>query len=144
MQCKQGCFLHNCLLGMLAKSSKSWKQIEAILFTVSKQHTHFYINSALTIEHSVFSIMAGLTFHENEWIGTVLANRFSNNNLLGACQEIIMMIFQINQTNKYKEKLVNLESVGIIVMKHKETRVITYTCRYSSGHFNPYNSVLSG
>jgi len=35
---------------------------------------------------------------------------------------------------KYKEKLVILHSIGIIVIKRKETRVVTYTCRYSSGH----------
>jgi len=23
--------------------------------------------------------------------------------------------------------------------KNRETRVVIYTCRYSSGHFNPYN-----
>jgi len=27
--------------------------------------------------------------------------------------------------------------IGIIVIKSKETRVITYTCRYSSGHLIP-------
>ena len=37
-------------------------------------------------------------------------------------------------TNKYKEKFVILQSIGIIVMKSKETRVITYICRYSSGY----------
>ena len=36
--------------------------------------------------------------------------------------------------NKYMEKLVILQSIGIIAIKSKETRVITYTCRYSSGH----------
>ena len=35
---------------------------------------------------------------------------------------------------KYKEKLVILHSIGIIVIKRKETRVVTYTCRYSSGY----------
>ena len=36
---------------------------------------------------------------------------------------------------KHKEKLVILQSIEIIVIKSKEkTRVITYTCRYSSGH----------
>ena len=30
-------------------------------------------------------------------------------------------------TNKYKEKLVILQSIGIIVIKSKETRVVTYT-----------------
>ena len=38
----------------------------------------------------------------------------------------------------YKEKLVILQSIGIIdFFKNKETRVVTYTCRYSNGHFNP-------
>jgi len=46
-----------------------------------------------------------------------------------------MVISQkINQTNKYKEKLVILQSIRIIVIKSKETRLITYTCRYSSGN----------
>jgi len=61
----------------------------------------------------------------------VLANGFSTNNLL---QEIIMVISQKKQAKKYKEKLVMVQSIGIIVIKSKETRVITYTCRYSSGH----------
>ena len=54
-----------------------------------------------------------------------------------ACQEIIMVISQKKLTNKYKEKLVILRLIGIIVIKSKETRVITYTCRYSSGHLIP-------
>jgi len=41
------------------------------------------------------------------------------------------------QTNNYKEKLVILHSIGIIVIKSKETRVITYTCRYFSGYLIP-------
>ena len=39
--------------------------------------------------------------------------------------------------NTYKEKLVILQSTGIIVIKSKETRVVAYTCRYSSGHLIP-------
>ena len=35
---------------------------------------------------------------------------------------------------KYKEKLVILQSIGIIAIKSKETRVVTYTCKYFSGH----------
>jgi len=42
--------------------------------------------------------------------------------------------------NKYKEKLVILQSIGIIVIKSKETSVITYTCRYSSGNLIPNSS----
>jgi len=34
---------------------------------------------------------------------------------------------------KYKEKLIILQSIGIIEIKSKETRVVAYTCRYSSG-----------
>jgi len=41
------------------------------------------------------------------------------------------------QTNKCKEKLVILQLIGVIVIKSKETRVIAYTCRYSSGHLIP-------
>jgi len=69
-----------------------------------------------------------------------MANGFSTNNLLGARQEIIIVITQKKQTNKYKEKFVILQSIGIIVIKSKETKVITYTCRYSSGHLIPNSS----
>ena len=44
-------------------------------------------------------------------------------------------------TYKYKKKLVILQSIRVIVIKSKETRLITYTCRYSSGHLIP-NSVV--
>ena len=44
-----------------------------------------------------------------------------------------MVISQKKQTNKYTEKLVILQLIGIIVIKSKETRM-TYTCRYASGH----------
>ena len=37
------------------------------------------------------------------------------------------------------EKFVILQSIGIIVIKCKETRVITYTCRYSSGYLIPHS-----
>jgi len=49
-------------------------------------------------------------------------------------QELIMVISQKKQTNKYKEKLVIFQSIGIIVIKSKET---SYTCRYSRGHLIP-------
>ena len=67
----------------------------------------------------------------------LLANGFSTNNLLHVRQEIIMVISQTKQTNKYKEKRTILHSIGIIVIKSKETRVIINTCRYSSGHLIP-------
>jgi len=36
-----------------------------------------------------------------------------------------------------KEKLIILQSIEIIVIKSKETRAVTYTCRYSRGHLIP-------
>jgi len=41
------------------------------------------------------------------------------------------------QRNKYKEKLVILQSIEIIFVKRKETREVTYTCRYSRGYLIP-------
>ena len=38
---------------------------------------------------------------------------------------------------KYMGKWVILQSIRIIVIKSKETRVVTYTCRYSSGYLIP-------
>ena len=37
-------------------------------------------------------------------------------------------------------KIINLHSIGIIVMQSKETRVITYTCRHSRGYLIPNSS----
>jgi len=48
-----------------------------------------------------------------------------------------MVISQKKQTNKYKEKLVILQSIRIIVIKSKETRMITYIYRYSSENLIP-------
>jgi len=48
-------------------------------------------------------------------------------NNYGMHQELIMVISQIRQTNNYKEKIVISQSIGIIVIKSKETRVVTYT-----------------
>ena len=42
------------------------------------------------------------------------------------------------------EKLVILQSIGIIVIKSKETRMITYTYRYSSGHLIPIVQLCQG
>jgi len=42
-----------------------------------------------------------------------------------------------NFIHKYKEKFVILQAIGIIYIKSKETRVVVYTCRYSSGPLNP-------
>jgi len=42
-------------------------------------------------------------------------------------------MFSKKYTNKYKEKFVILQAIGIIYIKSTETRVVAYTCRYSSG-----------
>jgi len=48
-----------------------------------------------------------------------------------------------NQTTDYEQMLVDndqgnefkqVQAIGIIAIKSKETRVVTYTCKYSSGH----------
>ena len=49
----------------------------------------------------------------------------------GICSIIYIYIY------KYKEKLVILQLIEIIVLKSKETKVITYTCRYSSENLIP-------
>jgi len=41
---------------------------------------------------------------------------------------------------KYKEKLVILYPIGIIVIKSKETRVVTYNNRFFSGNLIPNSS----
>ena len=46
-------------------------------------------------------------------------------------------ISHIDVWNKCKEKLVILQLIGIVVIKSKEIRVVTYNCRYSSGHLVP-------
>ena len=38
------------------------------------------------------------------------------------------------------EKLVILQLIGIIVIKSKETGVVTYTYKYSNGHLIPNSS----
>ena len=44
--------------------------------------------------------------------------------------------------NKYIEKFAILQSIGIIVIKNRETRAVIYTYRYSSGHLIPINFSL--
>ena len=101
------------------------------------------MHSALTIMHSVFSVMAGVVV-EMLFMFITLCNGLKTSeyevywltdfppiNLLGAHQEIIM-VFSEKKADK-QEKLVILQSVT----KSKETRVITYTCRYSSGYLIP-------
>ena len=65
-----------------------------------------------------------------------MANGFSANTL-GTLRNNYgdLSLSKKKQTNKYKEKLVILQSIGIMLIKSKETRVVTY--RYSSGHLIP-------
>jgi len=49
-------------------------------------------------------------------------------------ERIMISLVMKKQTNEYMEILL---SIGIVVIKSKETRVVTYTCRYSSGHLIP-------
>ena len=44
---------------------------------------------------------------------------------------------------KHKENFVILQSIGIIVIESSETRAVIYTCRHSSGQFNPEFSPLA-
>ena len=46
-------------------------------------------------------------------------------------------MFSKKLTNKYKEKFVILQAIWIIKINSKETRVVAYTCRYSSGQLIP-------
>jgi len=57
-------------------------------------------------------------------------------------QKFSKMIIVISKklANKLKEKLVILQSIRIIIVKSKETRIVTYTCRYSSEHLIPIQS----
>jgi len=48
-----------------------------------------------------------------------------------------MVISLKKQTNKYKEKIIISQSIRVIFIKIKETRVVTYTYRYSSGNLIP-------
>jgi len=45
---------------------------------------------------------------------------------LGCLVEVILLYIEVHG------KLVILQLIGIMVIKSKETRVVTYTCRYSS------------
>ena len=76
---------------------------------------------ALTIVHSVFYVIAVLIVEMLFMFSLLITlvntkHGFSTNNLLGAHQEIIMVISK-KQTNKYKEKLAFFQSIGIMVIK---------------------------
>ena len=42
-----------------------------------------------------------------------------------------------------EEKFGILQSIGIILIKSKETRVVADTCRYSSGHLIPNSATAT-
>ena len=60
---------------------------------------------------------------------TVLVNFYHNNSKVVLC-------------NKFKEKFVILQAIGIILIKSKETRVIAYTHRYFSGPLIPNSATV--
>ena len=57
------------------------------------------------------------------------------NNIRGHSCEFANIIIVAKKVNK--QVLVILQSIGIIPIKSRETRSVIYTCRYSSGQFNP-------
>ena len=86
----------------------------------------------MTIVHSIFSVMAGLIVEMLFMLSSVLTLRirltiseyevywltdFPLIILLGTLQEIIIVISHKKQTNKYKKKIVILQSIGIILIK---------------------------
>jgi len=86
----------------------------------------------------LFSVYNTVQLAESELIRSIPVNIFFTNNLLEIrVPKINYGDLSKKQTSKYKEKLVILQSIGIVVIKSKETRVITYTCRYSGGHLIP-------
>ena len=60
----------------------------------------------------------------------IIDNLFSSVNLKIGLENLL-------NTSSYKEKFVILQAIGIIELKSKETRVVAYTCRYSSGPLIP-------
>ena len=44
---------------------------------------------------------------------------------------------------KYKENFVILQNIGIIYIQNKATRVVAYTCRYSSGPLIPNSATAT-
>jgi len=46
----------------------------------------------------------------------------------------------ITNSNKYKKKIVNLQSIGIIAIKSRKTRAVIYTCRYSKLNYRDKTS----
>ena len=62
---------------------------------------------------------------------------------LATLHDLKLLIF-LDTLSQYKckEKFVTIQSIGIIAIKSRETKAVIYTCRYSSGHFNPYKCPL--
>ena len=57
--------------------------------------------------------------------------------IIGLFLTVFLHCITVAISYKYKENLVILQLIGIIVIKNKETRVIIYTSRYSSGNLIP-------
>ena len=93
---------------------------------------------ALTIKRSVFAIMTGLIVkilfmlfsihnavkyaeYEAYWLTDFIVRGMPRRNNYGDLKKSKQQEIQ---------KFVILQSIGVIVVKSKETRMVTYTCRY--------------
>ena len=52
----------------------------------------------------------------------------------------IIIVAKKSKQTSVRKFFVIIQSIGIIAIRSSETRAVIYTCRYSSGHFNSYNS----
>ena len=63
-------------------------------------------------------------------------------NLLNLVWWVGYVLYPHKLMNKYKEKFVILQAIGIIQIKSKETRVVAHTRRYSSGPVIPNSATV--
>ena len=57
--------------------------------------------------------------------------------------KVLELIYFTIFTSSYKTKFAILQAIGIIQIKSKETRVVAYTCRYSSGPLIPNSAKIT-
>ena len=55
--------------------------------------------------------------------------------------KLLYIIIATKKTNKYREKIVILQSIRIIAIKSREKRAVIYTCRYSSGWGSTFGTI---
>ena len=63
-----------------------------------------------------------------------MSTKFKYHILLDYILTFLKTVHYMRKNNKCTKKLVILQLIKIIVIKSKETKVVTYTCRYFSGH----------